>query len=55
MADGSGAGGQTLGEEFLVFEDEALELTFLGGECVEGLDVEFPKTFDVDRAALLGA
>lgn len=53
MADGSGAGGQTLGEELLVFEDEALELAFLGGECVESLDIELPETFDVDRAAIL--
>lgn len=53
MADGSGAGGQTLGEEFLVFEDEALELTFLGGERIKGLDVELSETFDVDRAAIL--
>lgn len=53
MADGGGAGGETFGKEFLVFEDEALELTFLGGESVESFDVEFPEAFDVDRAALL--
>ena len=39
MAYGAGARGETVVYEFFVFEDETLELAFLGGYLVEGFDV----------------
>lgn len=53
VADGGRAGGETLGEELLVFEDKALKLAFLACDRVEGFDVELPEALDIDRATLL--
>jgi hypothetical protein len=44
---------QSVPQEFLVFGDEVLELTFLGRQCVELADVELAETFDVDGTAVL--
>lgn len=53
VSSGIGTRGQSVPQEFLVFRDEVLELTFLGGQGVELGNVEFAETFDVDRAAVL--
>lgn len=48
-----GTRGQTLTQKLFVLADEVLELTFLGGECVELVDIELAELFDVDRSAVL--
>lgn len=50
-----GTSGKTIPEELFVFADEVLELTFLGGQCVELVDVELSELFDVNRSAVLRA
>jgi hypothetical protein len=48
-----GTRGQTLTQKLFVLADEVLELTFLGGERVELVDIELAELFDVDRSAVL--
>lgn len=50
---GVGTRGQTLTQKLFVLADEVLELTFLGGERVQLVDVELAELFDVDRSAVL--
>lgn len=53
MTNSFGTGWEAVCQEFLVFEDEALEEAFLGCDLVERFDVEFAELFDVDWATLL--
>lgn len=53
MADGFGAGGETLGEEFFVFEDKAPQLAVLGRDGVECADVNLAESLNVDRSTVL--
>ena len=50
---GLGTSRKTISKELFVFTDEVLELTFLGGQCVELVDVELSELFDVDRSTVL--
>jgi len=45
--------GKTAVNEFFIFEDETLKLSFLCSDGVEGFDVKFSKTFDVYRSTVL--
>lgn len=52
-ADLGRAGRETVTEELLVLVNETLELTLLGGDLVQGGNVELAELLNVDGAALL--
>lgn len=53
MAGFAGACDEAGGETLFVFKDEALEEAFASGYGVEGFEVEFAQSFDVDGSAVL--
>lgn len=54
VADGLGASGETVVDEFLVFVHQSLELTFWRGDGVEALDIEETQPLNIYRPTILG-
>ena len=53
MTDRCGAGRQTLGEEFFVLPDKALELAFLSCDLIKSFDVKLAELFDIYGSTIL--
>src|SRR2546423_8901541 len=53
LASLAGARGETWIGDFLILDNEVLKHTLSGGDLVQGIEIDFAKFFDVDRAAVL--
>lgn len=54
MTNRLGAGGETICNEFLVFQHQSLEQTFFSGDLVEASFIEGVQPLDIYRSTLLG-